>query len=166
MSHIRRCSKYCKSKFKNIQATSLGIQKLTGSINWERASTNRDAILQNLNKAQQPIKRLGSQSRFTWNIRKTLKHIFQVLKSYSFEIWEVLCLLLFQASTGDHSYSISIDGIKLQPKFQISCSPSFKYQVYWRAKWELEVHVGANPYQRSLRISKLGLIIIVKFTMN
>ena len=138
MKYIRHCSNCYKSKFKNIQATCLGIQKLTGSINWERASTNRDVILQNLNKAQQPIKRLGSQSRFTWNIRKTLKHIFQVLKSYSFEIWEVLCLLLFQASTRDHSYSISIDGIKLQPKFQIPSVLKSKMGT-WGSCWSKSI---------------------------
>ena len=31
---------------------------------------------------------------------------------------------------------------------------------------ELEVHSRTNPHQGSLRVSELGLTIIVKFTMN
>ena len=31
---------------------------------------------------------------------------------------------------------------------------------------ELEVHAGLDPHQRSLRVSELGLTIIVKFTTN
>ena len=33
-------------------------------------------------------------------------------------------------------------------------------------KRELEVHVRANPYQRSLRGSELSLITVIRFTMN
>ena len=47
-------------------------------------------------------------------------HIFQDLESYSFEIWEVLYLLLFQASTIDNIHTLGTNGIKLQPKFQLS----------------------------------------------
>ena len=46
-------------------------------------------------------------------------HVFQDLESYSFEIWEILYLLLFQASTGDHIHTFSTGGIKLQPKLQL-----------------------------------------------
>ena len=33
-------------------------------------------------------------------------------------------------------------------------------------KHELEVHVGAYPHQRSLRVSELGLIILVYYELN
>ena len=33
-------------------------------------------------------------------------------------------------------------------------------------KGELEIHVRADPHQRSLRVLELGMIIIVNFTMN
>ena len=33
-------------------------------------------------------------------------------------------------------------------------------------KRELEIHVGADPHQRSLRGSELDWIILVKFTTN
>ena len=42
-----------------------------------------------------------------------------------------------------------------------------KLEVYaGDLKRELEVHIGADPYQRSLRVLKLDLIIIIKFTTN
>ena len=31
---------------------------------------------------------------------------------------------------------------------------------------DLEVNFGVDPHQRSLRVSKLGLIITIKFTMK
>ena len=33
-------------------------------------------------------------------------------------------------------------------------------------KCELEVHVRADPRQRSLRGSELNLVIVIRFTMN
>jgi len=44
---------------------------------------------------------------------------------------------------------------------------SRRLEVYARdLKRDLQVHVGANPHQGSLRVLELGLIIIVKFTTN
>ena len=44
-------------------------------------------------------------------------------------------------------------------------------ELDWRSMLEiqrndLEVHVVVDPHQRSLRVSKLGLIFIIKFTMK
>ena len=54
----RQCFRYCKSEYKNKEDASSEIQNMPGSTNWEEGLNNRDMDMQNLIKAQQPIKLL------------------------------------------------------------------------------------------------------------
>lgn len=69
MSHIRHCLKCYKLEFNNIQTAGSRIEDQASSIDQENALTNQIAIMQILNKADQLVKYLGFQSRFTWYIR-------------------------------------------------------------------------------------------------
>ena len=57
----RQYSKYCKSKYKNKEDASSKIQNMPSLTNQEEGLTNRDMDLNNLIKAQQPIKLLRFQ---------------------------------------------------------------------------------------------------------
>ena len=52
----RQCSRYCKSEYKNNEDASSEIRNMPSSTNREEGSTDQDMDLQNLIKAQQPIK--------------------------------------------------------------------------------------------------------------
>ena len=117
MKCFRHCSKCYNSELKNIPAKEKSVEKLFSSTNRKEALIVQDMDLQNFNPVQQPIKHLGFQSKLTWYKRKTLKHDFwrdTFLRSERF-----LYLLLFQASTGDHTHTTCTGGIKLQTKLQL-----------------------------------------------
>ena len=91
MKCFRHCIKWYKSRFKNIQvAEKIIIENLTSLNDREKASINRTANCIICFKAQQPANCLGFQSKPTGYIRKTLKHVLQVLESYSFEICKMI----------------------------------------------------------------------------
>ena len=73
-----------------------------------------------LNKAQQPAKRLRFQSNTTKYKRKTLKHIFQVLRVTLVRSVRFCTFQLYQAPTGDQIHIASTGGVKLQPSLQLS----------------------------------------------
>ena len=52
----RQCSRYYKSEYKNKEDASSEIRNMPSSTNWEEGLTDQDTDLQNLIKAQQPIK--------------------------------------------------------------------------------------------------------------
>ena len=52
----RQCSRYCKSEYKNKEDASSEIRNMPSLTNREEGLTDRDIDLQNLIKAQQPIK--------------------------------------------------------------------------------------------------------------
>ena len=68
-----------------------------------------------------------------------------------------LYLLLFQASTGDHSHIASTDGIK--------CSPSSSYQAYWRSNAWTRGSCWSRSTSKKSEGLELGLISLVMFTM-
>ena len=124
-------------KYKIIQDSRMYKMQKREFKNWRAQLFERDLRLIKLRsvefwiKPNNPRKRLGFEFNISKFKSKTLKHVFQVLESFSFEIWEVLCLLPFQASIGVHSHTRSTNGIKLQPKLQISSVLKIK-DMNWR----------------------------------
>ena len=52
----RQCLRYYKLEYKNKEDASSETRNMPSSTNWEEGLTDRDTDLQNLIKAQQPIK--------------------------------------------------------------------------------------------------------------
>ena len=139
MKCFLHCLKYYKSKFKNVQTVERIIEKLTSTINREKASTDRDTDLQNFNLVQQPAKCLGFQSKPIRYIRKTLKRIFQVLEGYSFKIYEdIVSFTLSSTYQRSHSYCQN-RWSKVAAKLQLSSKPKIK-DVNWKFMLE-QIHI-------------------------
>ena len=87
----------------------------------------------------------------------------------------VLCILLSKSLLEFHLHIIitgKFEAVAYQPSKVMDLnlqgwSWSHRHKVYVEnLKCELEVHVRANPHQRSLRGSELNLVIAIRFTTN
>ena len=90
-----------------------------------RPRSNLGSTLKTLNLSLLRFnERSGSENLATRYTKKTLKHIFQILESYSFEIYEVI----IPSNSFKHLPEITL--ILLELMDRVKLQPSFSYQAY------------------------------------